>query len=216
MSIVRGQYIDKINSIMSPIKIALTGGIACGKSNVAQLFENLGTEVISLDELSRQVVVPGSAGLSELVDHFGDSILEADKSLDRKVLREILLDNKANQQLIEDILHPKILEKMQMAIKNSKKSLIIVEIPLLVEKNLAYLFDRAIIIDCNEQNQLKRLIKRENIDKNSAKSLIYTQTSAENRLKLADQLPIDVIENNSEIFELKQKVQNLYQKLINL
>lgn len=198
------------------MKIALTGGIACGKSNVAQLFKKFGAETVSLDELSRQVVMPGSVGLNTLVDCFSDDILNSDKSLNRTALRKILLKNKANQQIIEDILHPKILEKMQMMIKNSKKQIIIVEIPLLVEKNLDYLFDRAIIIDCNEQNQLKRLIKRENIDQKSAKSLISAQTSAENRLKLADQLPIDVIENNSEIFELKQKVQNLYQKLVNL
>ncbi|MBT3277444.1 dephospho-CoA kinase [Candidatus Thioglobus sp.] len=198
------------------MKIALTGGIACGKSNVAQLFEQLGAEVISLDELSRQVVVPGSAGLSELVDCFGDDILTVDKTLNRKILQEILLKNKANQQLIEDILHPKILEKMQMEIENCKKQLIIIEIPLLVEKNLAYLFDRAIIVECNEENQLKRLIKREKIDKNSAKTLISAQTSHSNRLKLADQLSIDVIENNLEIFDLEQKVRNLYQKLINL
>jgi len=198
------------------MKIALTGGIACGKSNVAQLFEQLGAEVINLDELSRQVVVPGSAGLSELVDCFGDDILTVDKTLNRKILQEILLKNKANQQLIEDILHPKILEKMQMEIENCKKQLIIIEIPLLVEKNLAYLFDRAIIVECNEENQLKRLIKREKIDKNSAKTLISAQTSHSNRLKLADQLSIDVIENNLEIFDLEQKVRNLYQKLINL
>jgi len=198
------------------MKIALTGGIACGKSNVARLFEQLGAEVISLDELSRQVVVPGSAGLSELVDCFGDDILTVDKTLNRKILQEILLKNKANQQLIEDILHPKILEKMQMEIENCKKQLIIIEIPLLVEKNLAYLFDRAIIVECNEENQLKRLIKREKIDKNSAKTLISAQTSHSNRLKLADQLSIDVIENNLEIFDLEQKVRNLYQKLINL
>jgi dephospho-CoA kinase len=198
------------------MKIALTGGIACGKSNVAQLFEQLGAEVISLDELSRQVVVPGSAGLSELVDCFGDDILTVDKTLNRKILQEILLKNKANQQLIEDILHPKILEKMQMEIENCKKQLIIIEIPLLVEKNLAYLFDRAIIVECNEENQLKRLIKREKIDKNSAKTLISAQTSHSNRLKLADQLSIDVIENNLEIFDLEQKVQVLYQKLVNL
>lgn len=198
------------------MKIALTGGIACGKSNVAQLFEQLGAEVISLDELSRQVVVPGSAGLSELVDCFGDDILTVDKTLNRKILQEILLKNKANQQLIEDILHPKILEKMQMEIENCKKQLIIIEIPLLVEKNLAYLFDRAIIVECNEENQLKRLIKREKIDKNSAKTLISAQTSHSNRLKLADQLLIDVIENNLEIFDLEQKVQVLYQKLVNL
>jgi len=198
------------------MKIALTGGIACGKSNVARLFEQLGAEVINLDELSRQVVVPGSAGLSELVDCFGDDILTVDKTLNRKILQEILLKNKANQQLIEDILHPKILEKMQMEIENCKKQLIIIEIPLLVEKNLAYLFDRAIIVECNEENQLKRLIKREKIDKNSAKTLISAQTSHSNRLKLADQLSIDVIENNLEIFDLEQKVQVLYQKLVNL
>jgi dephospho-CoA kinase len=198
------------------MKIALTGGIACGKSNVARLFEQLGAEVINLDELSRQVVVPGSTGLSELVDRFGDDILNVDKTLNRKILRKILLNNKANQQLIEDILHPKILEKMQIEIENCKKQLIIIEIALIYEKNLAYLFDRAIIVDCSEENQLKRLIKREKIDKNSAKELISAQTSHSNRLKLADQLSIDVIENNLEIFDLEQKVRNLYQKLINL
>ncbi|MDC0388821.1 dephospho-CoA kinase, partial [Candidatus Thioglobus sp.] len=152
------------------MKIALTGGIACGKSNVCQLLETLGAEIISLDELSRQVVKPDSKGLSQLIEHFGEGVLNADKTLNRKALRKILLKNKANQQLIEDILHPKILKKMQMMIKNSKKQIIIVEIPLLFEKNLAYLFDRAIIVDCNEQKQLKRLINRENIDKNTAKS----------------------------------------------
>ncbi len=198
------------------MKIALTGGIACGKSNVCQLFETLGAEVISLDELSRQVVTPNSAGLNQLIERFGDGILNADKTLDRKALRKILLTDKANQQLIEDILHPKILEIMQMEIENCNKQIIIIEIPLLFEKNLAYLFDRAIIVDCNEQNQLKRLIKRDNIDKNTAKELISVQTSHKNRLKLADQLPIDVIENNSQISDLDQKVRGLYQKLVNL
>ena len=198
------------------MKIALTGGIACGKSNVCQLLETLGAEVISLDELSRQVVTPDSVGLNELIERFGDGILNADKTLDRKALRKILLTDKANQQLIEDILHPKILEIMQMEIENCNKQIIIIEIPLLFEKNLAYLFDRAIIVDCNEQNQLKRLIKRDNIDKNTAKELISVQTSHKNRLKLADQLPIDVIENNSQISDLDQKVRGLYQKLVNL
>ena len=198
------------------MKIALTGGIACGKSNVCQLLETLGAEVISLDELSRQVVTPDSAGLNELIQHFGDDILNADKTLDRKALRKILLKDKANQQLIEDILHPKILEKMQMEIENCKKQIIVIEIPLLFEKKLDYLFDRVIIIDCSEQNQLKRLINRENIDKNTAKDLISVQTIHKNRLKLADQLPIDVIENNSKIYDLDQKVRDLYQKLVNL
>lgn len=198
------------------MKIALTGGIACGKSKVSQLFKKLGAEVISLDELSRQVVTPDSKGLNQLIECFGDGILNADKTLNRKALRDILLKDKANQQLIEDILHPKILEKMQMEIEKTKNNVIIVEIPLLVEKNLDYLFDRAIIVNCNEKNQLKRLIKRENISEKSAKQQISAQISAEERLEIAKKLPTDVIENNSQIFEMEEKVANLYQKLANL
>ncbi|MDB3972392.1 dephospho-CoA kinase [Candidatus Thioglobus sp.] len=198
------------------MKIALTGGIACGKSKVSQLFKKLGAEVISLDELSRQVVTPDSKGLNQLIERFGDVILNADKTLNRKALRDILLKDKANQQLIEDILHPKILEKMQMEIEKTKNKVIIVEIPLLVEKNLDYLFDRAIIVNCNEINQLKRLIKRENISEKSAKQQISAQISAEERLEIAKKLPTDVIENNSQIFEMEEKVANLYQKLANL
>ena len=198
------------------MKIALTGGIACGKSKVSQLFKKLGAEVISLDELSRQVVTPDSKGLNQLIERFGDGILNADKTLNRKALRDILLKDKANQQLIEDILHPKILEKMQMEIEKTKNKVIIVEIPLLVEKNLDYLFDRAIIVNCNEKNQLKRLIKRENISEKSAKQQISAQISAKERLEIAKKLPTDVIENNSQIFEMEEKVTNLYQKLANL
>ena len=198
------------------MKIALTGGIACGKSKVSQLFKKLGAEVISLDELSRQVVTPDSKGLNQLIERFGDVILNTDKTLNRKALRDILLKDKANQQLIEDILHPKILEKMQMEIEKTKNNVIIVEIPLLVEKNLDYLFDRAIIVNCNEKNQLKRLIKRENISEKSAKQQISAQISAEERLEIAKKLPTDVIENNSQIFEMEEKVANLYQKLANL
>tara|TARA_B100001079_G_scaffold120468_1_gene103544 strand:+ start:216 stop:932 length:717 start_codon:yes stop_codon:yes gene_type:complete len=216
MSTAKGQYIDKINTIMSPIKIALTGGIACGKSNVARSFAELGVDIIDLDKLSRQVVEPGSQGLKELVDYFGEFILNNDKSLNRQALREILLKNPVNQEKIENILHPKILEKMQMEIKRISNKLVIVEIQLLVEKNLAYLFDRAIIVECDEKKQLERLINRENIDEKQAKTMIHVQTSQENRLKLIDQLPVDIIENNSEISDMEQEVQDLYQKLINL
>lgn len=103
----------------SPIKIALTGGIACGKSDAAQIFSDLGADVIDLDELSRLVVEPGTQGLSELVDYFGERILNTDKTLNRRALREILVSNPANQEKIEEILHPKILEKMQMEVKKS-------------------------------------------------------------------------------------------------
>ena len=198
------------------MKIALTGGIACGKSEIIQKFKTLGAGVISLDKLSRDVVQAGEGALNELIDLFGNGILYADQSLNRVALREILLENSTNKQKIEAILHPKILEKMQIEIEKLNNKLIIIEIPLLLEKNLAYLFDRAIIVSCSAENQLKRLLKRQNVDKNTAKQLISVQISQEQQLELAKELPIDILENNSEIFDLEKKVDTLYQKLINL
>jgi dephospho-CoA kinase len=198
------------------MKIALTGGIACGKSEIIQQFKTLGAGVISLDKLSRDVVQVGEGALNELIESFGNGILYADQSLNRVALREILLENSTNKQKIEAILHPKILEKMQIEIEKLNNKLIIIEIPLLLEKNLAYLFDRAIIVRCSAENQLKRLLKRQNIDNNTAEQLISVQISQEQQLELAKELPIDILENNSEIFDLEKKVDTLYQKLINL
>ncbi|HIB97964.1 MAG TPA: dephospho-CoA kinase [Candidatus Thioglobus sp.] len=201
---------------MKYMKIALTGGIACGKSEIIQQFKTLGAGVISLDKLSRDVVQVGEGALNELIESFGNGILYADQSLNRVALREILLENSTNKQKIEAILHPKILEKMQIEIEKLNNKLIVIEIPLLLEKNLAYLFDRAIIVRCSAENQLKRLLKRQNIDNNTAEQLISVQISQEQQLELAKELPIDILENNSEIFDLEKKVDTLYQKLINL
>ena len=139
-----------------------------------------------------------------------------DQSLYREALRQVLFENNANQKIIEEILHPKILEKMQMEIKKVKNRLVVIEVPLLVEQNLSNLFDRAVVVDCNEQNQLKRLLKRENIDEKLAKTMISAQASRKQRLALSKKLPTDILENNSEIFEMEQKAQDLAHKLLNL
>ena len=201
---------------MTTLKIALTGGIACGKSSVSQIFKKLGVPIIDLDVLARTVVEPKSQGLIELVAHFGEGILNNDKALNRQALRQQLFENSENQQIIEKILHPKILEKMQTDIKKLNTQLVIIEVPLLVEQNLSPLFDRAIVVDCSEQNQLKRLLNRENMDENLAKSMVSAQASREQRLALNKELPTDVIENNSQIFDIERKTQDLYQKLVNL
>ena len=103
-----------------------------------------------------------------------------------------------------------------MEIKKVKNRLVVIEVPLLVEQNLSNLFDRAVVVDCNEQNQLKRLLKRENIDEKLAKTMISAQASRKQRLALSKKLPTDILENNSEIFEMEQKAQDLAHKLLNL
>ena len=201
---------------MKTLKIALTGGIACGKSSIIQIFKKNAIAIIDLDVIARAVVKPKSQALSELVAHFGNGILNDDQTLNREALRQVLFENNANQKIIEEILHPKILEKMQMEIKKVKNRLVVIEVPLLVEQNLSNLFDRAVVVDCNEQNQLKRLLKRENIDEKLAKTMISAQASRKQRLALSKKLPTDILENNSQIFEMEQKAQDLAQKLLNL
>lgn len=201
---------------MSTLKIALTGGIACGKSSVSQIFKKLGVPIIDLDVIARTVVETNTQGLVELVVHFGNGILNDDQTLNRQALRQQLFQNSENQQVIEEILHPKILEKMQTDIEKLNTRLVVVEVPLLAEQNLSNLFDRAIVVDCNEENQLKRLLKREKLDEKLAKTMIAAQASRKQRLALSEKLPTDILENNSEIFEMEQKVQDLAKKLLNL
>ena len=198
------------------IKVALTGGIASGKSLVSDLLEIHGCKIIDLDVISRDVVMPGTEGLEELVDTFGKSILLSDGSLDRKNLRDVLYKKGRNRALIEQILHPKILHKMKTMMDDCKEGVMIVVIPLLVEKELWGPFDRAVLVDCESETQIKRLIERENIDSEKAKTMMMAQASREQRLKLNEHLPTDIIENNSRLSALKDKVHLLNQKLFSL
>jgi len=198
------------------IKVALTGGIASGKSLVSDLLEIHGCKIIDLDVISREVVMPGTEGLQELVDTFSKSILLSDGSLDRKNLRDVLYKKGRNRALIEQILHPKILHKMKAMMDDYHEGVMIVVIPLLVEKELWGPFDRAVLVDCETETQIKRLMERENIDSEKAKTMMMAQASREQRLKLDEHLPTDVIENNARLSDLKDKVHLLNHKLFSL
>ena len=198
------------------LKVALTGGIASGKTLVSDLLAIHGCHIVDLDVIAREVVLPGTEGLKELIEIFGESILLTDGTLNRKHLRDELYKKGRNRAIIEQILHPKILQKMKTSMDECKEGVIVIVIPLLVEKNLWEPFDRAIVVDCEIESQLSRLMSRENIDKEKAEVMLMAQASREQRLQLNDYLPTDVIENNSKISDLKEKVADLNQKLLSL
>ena len=198
------------------LKVALTGGIASGKSLVSDLLAIHGCHIIDLDVISREVVSPGTEGLNELVESFGDSILLSDGSLDRKNLRDVLYRKGRNRAKIEQILHPKILQKMKSSMESFKEGVMVVVIPLLVEKELWGPFDRAIVVDCDVDTQIKRLTARENIDNAKAQTMLMAQASREQRVQLSDHLPTDIINNNSKISDLKGSIESLSQKLFAL
>jgi len=198
------------------LKVALTGGIASGKSQVSALLEGYGCFIVDLDIIAREVVEPGTAGLNELIENFGNSILSNDGTLNRKYLRDELFKKGRNRALIEQVLHPKILQKMKDTMDACTQGIIIIVVPLLVEKNLWKPFDRAIVVDCEVDNQINRLMTRENIDQSKAEAMLLAQASREQRLQLNDHLPTDIIGNNAKIVDLEEKVANLYQKLSSL
>jgi dephospho-CoA kinase len=198
------------------LKVALTGGVASGKSQVSALLEGYGCLIIDLDVIAREVVEPGTTGLNELIENFGNSILSNDGTLNRKYLRDELFKKGRNRALIEQVLHPKILQKMKAAMDACTKGIVIVVVPLLVEKNLWQTFDRAIVVDCEVDNQIRRLMNREHIDQSKAEAMLLAQASRGQRLQLNDHLPTDIIGNNSKIADLEEKVANLYQKLSSL
>jgi len=200
----------------SNLKVALTGGIASGKSQVSALLGDHGCFIIDLDVIAREVVEPGTAGLNELIENFGNSILSNDGSLNRKYLRDELFKKGRNRALIEQVLHPKILQKMQAAMNACTHGIVIIVVPLLVEKNLWEPFDRAIVVDCEVGNQINRLMTREKINQSKAEAMLLAQASRKQRLQLNNHLPTDVIENNAKILDLEKKVDDLYQKLSSL
>ena len=198
------------------LKVALTGGIASGKTLVSDLLGIHGCHIVDLDVIAREVVLPGTEGLKELLEVFGESILLTDGTLNRQYLRDELYKKGRNRAIIEQILHPKILQKMKASMDEYKEGVMVVVIPLLVEKNLWEPFDRAIVVDCEIESQLSRLMSRENIDKEKAEVMLMAQASREQRLQLNNYLPIDIIKNNTKISDLKEKVANLNQKLLSL
>ena len=200
----------------SKLKVALTGGIASGKSQVSALLERHGCFIIDLDVIAREVVKPGTDGLKGLIENFGNSILSNDGTLNRKYLRDQLFKKGRNRAIIEQVLHPKILQKMKVTMDACTQGIVIVVVPLLVEKNLWKPFDRAIVVDCEVDNQINRLMTRENIDQSKAEAMLLAQASREQRFQLNNHLPTDIIGNNAKIVDLDEKVANLYQKLSSL
>jgi dephospho-CoA kinase len=199
-------------SIVKPtiiVKIALTGGIASGKTLVSDCFAHLGLAIIDMDVLSREVVKPNTTGLNALVAEFSKNILDAQGCLDRKVLKEILFSNSNNKKKIEAILHPEIIAKMDKAIANIKQDLVIVVVPLLFEKNLTHLFDKFIVVDCDFEIQIKRLMERDDLNLQQAKNILKQQISKTERLAFAKKHQAFLIENNSNKEIIKTQVQSI-------
>ena len=193
-------------------RIGLTGGIASGKSRVADFFATLGITVIDSDVIAREVVAPGSAGLAAIRARFGDGVIGADGSLDRRALRNIVFADPAARVDLEAITHPLIRRRMRELNEAARGPHVINAIPLLAEGGGRRDLDRVLVVDCPEDLQIRRVMARDQVDENAARAVLAAQASRAKRLAIAD----DVIVNDGDLAALETAVRNLHERYLEL
>ena len=189
------------------LRIGLTGGIASGKSAASDCFASLGVPVIDTDLISRELVQPGTQGLQEVIENFGDGVLDEAGMLERARLRAIVFASDDKRQLLEDILHPAIRDRVEELVAEiTQAPYVIIVIPLLLETRYPIPVDRVLVIDTDEDLQLERLIQRDNLNREQARAMLRAQTTRQQRLQNAD----DIIRNNGSIEELHAQLRTLH------
>ena len=188
--------------------IALTGGIASGKSTVARQFVALGATEIDADLLAREVVEPGSAGLLAVTEVFGTAVLAEDGSLDRQALAAIAFSDKQSRKRLESILHPLIQQLSSERIKNTN-GVVVYTIPLLVETKSPLNFDHIIAVSAPVETRVQRLIQHRGMTEQAARARIHAQSSDAERESIAD----TVISSDCSMEELVSRATSAYLEL---
>ena len=198
--------------------VGLTGGIASGKSTVANMLGNHENEIIDADEIAREVVVPGSDGLQRIVNEFGSDVLNKDGTLSRAELASIVFDDPARRAKLEGILHPLIKARTLERIRDSNRGVVVYVVPLLVEAKVDYPFDLVVTVEAGTDSQIKRLVENRGMSAEEASARIAAQASEAERVAKAD-IRIDGSLNLADleivVSKLWSQIQLLAQKKAN-
>lgn len=189
----------------------MTGGIGSGKTEAAKAFVSLLVPVIDLDDISRQITQKNYPGYIQITKHFGNKYLDKNKEIIRKKLKIDIFNSSETKKKIESILHPIILNECKKQINKykSEKYIVIVVALLFETRNYLELIDESILIDCDEEIQLKRVSLRDKIDKYLIKSIIKSQLSRNQKIKKAD----TIIHNNLSKSALKNEIYRYHKYL---
>ncbi len=196
-----------------PPIVALTGGIASGKSAVAKRFEAHGIPVIDADDVARDLVAPGTPALAEIVRRFGEDVLDSQGRLDRGRMRKRIFERPQERRALESILHPRVRETMRtFAASKTKAPYVLFVIPLLVETGQAKEMDRTIVVDAPRRLRVKRAVSRDGSTPETIEAIIDSQTDRDNLLAVAD----IVIENHGDIADLDRQVEKAHRDCLSL
>ena len=196
--------------------VGLTGGIVSGKSTVALMFKDLGAKIVDADKLGHSVILPHKPAWEKIVKIFGKDILQNDLTIDREKLGKIVFANQSLLKKLNDITHPeitKIIKKEIDSLKNktyNQKKILIIDAALIYEAKIDRLMDKIIVVYIDEDEQIKRLIKRSNLSKDEALQRIKSQMPMKEKVKMADY----VIDNSNSLDKTKKQVEKIWKNLV--
>ncbi len=187
--------------------IGLTGGIGCGKSSVSQFFSELGMAVIDTDVIAHSLTQSKGSAIPAIQEYFGYHFITSAGMLDRNKMRELVFNDDNARSMLEKILHPLILAEVHQLLKQTDSPYAILVVPLLFEtEDYQQIVDRILVVDCDEQQQIARVMARSHLSEQQVKTIIATQTPRINRLQHAD----DIIVNNQDMNYLRMQVLHLH------
>lgn len=195
-----------------PYTIALTGGIASGKTIVSNEFARLGVPIIDTDVIAHKLVEPGQPALKEIEGVFGSTIIDGSGRLKRQELRSLIFSDQGKRTKLESILHPKIRKEVYEAVAKVDFDYCILVIPLLAERGAYSYLDRILVIDVENEMQISRLMARDNCNRKQAEQVLAAQASRKKRLSIAD----DILQNSGTLQQARHKVDQLHQKYLQL
>ena len=193
------------------IRVGLSGGIGCGKSEAGAMFRAHGAPLIDADEIARELTRPGSPRLAEIVAAFGDDVLDRNGRLKRAYLRRLIFDDADARARLNAILHPAVRREIQRqtAALDAAHAYCVISVPLLVETGMDDLADVVVVIDCDERTRIARVMKRDGCDEGAARKIIAAQAARDERLQAAHV----VLDNNRGLEELRRRIARLHRDL---
>lgn len=193
--------------------VGLTGGIGSGKTTVAELFTSQGAGLVDTDEISHRLTAPAQPAIAEIARKFGPQFVADDGSLDRVRMRDLVFAHPSARKDLETILHPLIRQESTRQIQESTAPYVVVVVPLLIETG-AYrqMMGRILVVDCEPETQVRRVMERSGLSRNEVLSIIASQVSRQERLREAD----DIIHNDGDLETLRAQVNLLHLRYLGL